>query len=505
MRAPVQLRSVRRKLFVGVLLTSVVALPITGASLLAYDLHSLRTTLTDDLTTQADLIGHACVPALQFDDAKVASDNLALLQARPMIDAAALYSAKGAIFGRYIRSGAATQGFPQLPDDDGVRFSGEDIFVERRIVDNGEIVGSIYLHAHYNLYQRVRNYTGIVLLVSSFALLISLLLSTWLQATVTRPILAITQLARHVIEKDDHSLRAPKSTDDEIGYLADAFNGMLAKVGARTDELEASNRELGREVAERQRAEDERRRLNAELEARVEERTQKLQETNKELEAFSYSISHDLRAPLRAIDGFAQLLGNRYAAALDGEGMRLLGVVRDSSRRMGVLIDDLLAFSRLGRKPATVEPTDMGRLVSECLAEVLGDARSKPEVLVGTLPAAQCDRALLKQVWLNLIGNAVKYSSHKPAPRIEITALDDTHDHIYTVRDNGAGFDMRYYEKLFGVFQRLHSSEEFSGTGVGLAIVQRIILKHGGRVWAEAVPDQGAAFHFTLPRTETSA
>ncbi|HEV2110929.1 MAG TPA: CHASE sensor domain-containing protein, partial [Gammaproteobacteria bacterium] len=269
MRLRFRLRSVRYKLFVGVLLTSIAALLVTGSSLLAYDLHNLRATLADDLTTQAELIGRACVPALQFDDPKAANDNLALLRARPLIDGASLYNAKGMIFGSYSRPGAVAASFPQLPGDDAVDFAGENITVTRRIVDNNEIVGSIYLHAHYNLYQRVRNYLGIVLAVGSLALLVSLLLSTWLQATVTRPILDITKVAQQVIEKRDYSPRASKSTDDEIGYLVDAFNRMLAEIGRRAQALEATNQELAHEVAERKNAEDEILRLNRELEARV--------------------------------------------------------------------------------------------------------------------------------------------------------------------------------------------------------------------------------------------
>lgn len=229
------------------------------------------------------------------------------------------------------------------------------------------------------------------------------------------------------------------------------------------------------------------------------ERARQLELANSELEGFSYSISHDLRSPLRAIDGFSQLLQKRYQGTLDEEGMRLLGVVRDNSRRMGALIEDLLAFSRLGRKPLECDRTDMQSLVRECLDELLPDAHPKPEMTVGTLPACWGDRALLKQVWLNLIGNAVKYSSHSPAPRIQIDAALDGDHCVYTVRDNGVGFDMAYSDKLFGVFERLHSAKEFEGTGIGLANVKRIVSRHGGRVWADGKIDQGATFYFALP------
>jgi len=236
----------------------------------------------------------------------------------------------------------------------------------------------------------------------------------------------------------------------------------------------------------------------AELETRVLERTAELEAVNKELSSFSYSVSHDLRAPLRAVDGYARMLEEDYAARLDEEGRRLLGVIRQSAGRMGLLIDDLLAFSRLSRQPIVRQTVDSGALVREVLGEVRGD--SKADVEIGELQTAQGDRALLKQVWVNLVSNALKYSSKREGARVEIGSQVEGEENIYWVRDNGAGFDMRYAAKLFGVFQRLHSNEEFVGTGVGLAIVQRVVTRHGGRVWAEGKPGEGACFSFSLPR-----
>ena len=234
----------------------------------------------------------------------------------------------------------------------------------------------------------------------------------------------------------------------------------------------------------------------AELEKRVAERTAALALANKELESFSYSVSHDLRAPLRAIDGYARMLEEDYAAVLDAEAQRLLGVVRMNAKRMGQLIDDLLAFSRLGRQPAANGPVDMTRLAREAADELRGSRR----VEVESLPPARGDGALLKQVWLNFVANALKYSSKNPDARVEIGGREEAQENLYWVRDNGAGFDMRYADKLFGVFQRLHRAEEFEGTGIGLAIVQRVVTRHGGRVWAEGKPGEGACFYFALPK-----
>ena len=236
-----------------------------------------------------------------------------------------------------------------------------------------------------------------------------------------------------------------------------------------------------------------------ELELRVRERTAELQAANKELESFSYSVSHDLRAPLRAIDGYALMLAEDYGDRLDDEGRRLLKVVRASAEHMGQLIDDLLRFSQVGRRPLMLMTLDMRALAGEVVADAT-QLHPKARIELGALPAATGDRALLRQVWSNLVGNAVKYSARAASPRVEISGISNDRESIYTVRDNGAGFDMRYYEKLFSVFQRLHREDEFEGTGVGLAIVHRVVARHGGRVWGEGAVGKGASFHFALPK-----
>jgi signal transduction histidine kinase len=236
-----------------------------------------------------------------------------------------------------------------------------------------------------------------------------------------------------------------------------------------------------------------------ELEQRVRERTSGLEIANRELEAFSYSVSHDLRSPLRAIDGYALMLVEDYSALLDDEGRRLLGIVRESAAQMGRLIDDLLRFSQVGRKPLASAPLDMRALAGEVIRE-LAPAYPEARIDLEDLPPAHGDRALLRHVWMNLIGNALKYSARRETPRVEIAGRVEGAENVYSVRDNGAGFDMRYYEKLFKVFQRLHREEEFEGTGVGLAIAQRVVIRHGGRAWGEGKVGEGACFSFALPK-----
>ena len=241
-----------------------------------------------------------------------------------------------------------------------------------------------------------------------------------------------------------------------------------------------------------------------ELELRVRERTAELEAANKELESFSYSVSHDLRAPLRAVDGYARMMQEDLAERLGEEGRRQLGVVRDEARRMGQLIDDLLAFSRAGRQALRAARIDMAELARDVAAE-LAPEYPQAEVQVGELPPVAADPALLRQVWVNLIGNALKYSARQPAPRVEVGGRADGAQSEYWVQDNGAGFDERYAHKLFGVFQRLHGAHEFPGTGVGLAIVQRVVARHGGRVWAAGKAGAGARFSFALPASRSDA
>ncbi len=255
-----------------------------------------------------------------------------------------------------------------------------------------------------------------------------------------------------------------------------------------------------RDITERKAVDERIQRLNTDLSLRA----QQLEAANGELESFSYSVSHDLRAPLRHIDGFANLLAKRTGLTIDDESRRFLTTISKSAKQMGVLIDDLLSFSRIGRVPLRLEPVDHNRLV----AEVIADGRyDTPQHVItwelGTLPTTPADPALLRQVWINLIGNAAKYSGKNPAARIAITGVHDStaDEYVFSVRDNGVGFDMAYADKLFGVFQRLHGPTEFEGTGIGLANVRRIISRHGGRTWAMAQPEKGASFYFSIPLT----
>lgn len=236
------------------------------------------------------------------------------------------------------------------------------------------------------------------------------------------------------------------------------------------------------------------------LNEKIKIQSEKLEDANQELEAFAYSVSHDLRVPLRAIDGFSRILAEDYEDKLDEEGIRLLNIVRDNTAKMGHLIDDILLLSRAGRQEMNINEIDIESLANNSFNEFQEEIKGRElHFKVDNIPHAYGDRALLSQVFQNLIGNAIKFTRNKNPAVIEVGAKEEDKENVYYVRDNGAGFDMKYINKLFGLFQRLHSPEEFEGTGVGLSIVQRIIKRHGGHVWGEGKVDEGATIYFTLP------
>lgn len=286
-------------------------------------------------------------------------------------------------------------------------------------------------------------------------------------------------------------------------------NGVLIDVEITAHEFQFGEKQarfvLAKDITEQLRAEAQVCQLNEELEERVSVRTAELTAANKELEAFSYSVSHDLRAPLRAIIGYSHLILEEYAVRLDAEGQRLLNVISSEALRMSQLIDDLLTFSRLSRQRVELTDIDMTRLaLSAFQGLITAHPVPAPQLNIKTLPPARGDSTMLRQVFVNLLDNAIKFSSRRKDAAVEVGGSCDQNQNVYYVKDNGVGFDEKYRAQLFGVFQRLHADEEFAGTGVGLALVQRIILRHGGSVWAESKLGKGATFYFALPAKKAS-
>jgi PAS domain S-box-containing protein len=286
--------------------------------------------------------------------------------------------------------------------------------------------------------------------------------------------------------------------DESIHWLAAKGRGFYDATG-KAVRLEG----IVLDIAESKRKEEEIRKLNAELEDRVAKRTSQLEASNKELEAFSYSVSHDLRAPLRHVSGYVELLNKHFQSDLPEKGQHYLSSIADSVHIMGMLIDDLLQFSRTGRMEMHQSDFDMNEVVKEVIESLRKDNPDrKIDWVLGKLASVNGDEAMLRVVWTNLLNNAVKFTRTRKKARIEIGVRKENKELVFFVRDNGVGFDMQYAQKLFGVFQRLHPTEEFEGTGIGLANVQRIVLRQGGRTWAEAEPDKGAVFYFSIPKNK---
>ena len=471
---------IRKKLMAAMLITSGVVLLLTCAAYFGYEYYSFRRATIEYLSIVGRMIGANSTAALAFDNADDAAEVLSSLQVEPHISTAVLYDRNGNIFAEY-HSNDSINEVPQIrPDWQGFRLTNGSIAGVQPVTHEGMALGTLYLMSNMNqMYDRFTLYILIAALVIVVSFLVAYLLSLRLQKNLSQPILDLAQTARTISENPDYSVRARKYDNDEVGMLTEAFNRMLATIDHQNQEITG---------------------LNQDLEKKVAERTKDLEMAYREMEAFSYSVSHDLNAPLRQIDGYIGMFLSKYEHQLDEGGRKTLDNISRKTRRLRQLIDDLLAFSQLGRKGLDRTLVDMDQMVREIVSEY-GKVGKSPEVKfeIGTLPAAFADAVTLRQVWENLISNAVKYSSHRNGARVVIQSrrMDDAT--VYMVRDNGAGFDMKYYHKLFNPFQRLHNQSEFEGTGVGLAIVERIISKHGGKVWAESKIDEGTTFYFTVP------
>lgn len=310
--------------------------------------------------------------------------------------------------------------------------------------------------------------------------------------------------ARPVIQKAvENCIATGEGYDIELEFItAKGKHLWVRSIGKADFENGKATRVYGvfQDITEQYKAKEEIQRLNEGLEQKVMERTAQLESANKELEAFSYTVSHDLRAPLRAVSGYAKILEEDFGEKLGADGKKRIDVIQSNAKNMGMLIDDLLAFSRLGRKELSKTNVSMNNIVETALNDIQNVIKHNSTVKTSKLHDVKADGSLMRQVFINLLSNAIKYSSKNDKSLIEINSEDTGDNIVYSVKDNGAGFDMKYVHKIFGIFERLHSMEDFEGTGVGLAIVHRIITKHGGEIWAEGKIDKGAQFYFSLPK-----
>jgi signal transduction histidine kinase len=491
---------IKQKLTVILLLISGLVLLLTCAAFVTYEVLTSRRTTMNSLSTLGRVIAANSTASLAFANEADAREILSALRVEPHVVAAALYDKDGRLFAHYPAE-LPGDSFPTALQQGGYRFEHGYVIGLEPVAESGSpSLGTLYLKSDMTAVTRtLRLSAAIALVVLAIALLAAYGLAAALQGRISQPILALAETAMVVSARQDYSVRAPKLGEDELGLLTDSFNRMLGHIEDQDRALRKSQDELVLYAEE--------------LEQRVTERTQELEASNEtlrrnaaellaanqELDAFAYSVSHDLRAPLRSIDGFSQIVLEDYAAHLDDAGRDALHRVRAASQRMGTLIDDLLNLARVTRTEMRTETVDLSEMAHEITAELQrGTPDRHVELAIAPGLGAQGDPQLVRVVLENLLRNSWKYTTKQPRARVEFGSLDDNGERVFLVRDNGAGFDMKYMDKLFGVFQRLHSAAEFEGTGVGLATVRRIITRHGGRIWAEGAVDRGATFYFTL-------
>jgi signal transduction histidine kinase len=474
--------TIRQKLISIGMLSSLPALVAASVAFLVYDAYTFRQRMARRILTEAQIIGFNSISPLLFNDPEAATATLGGLRAEPAVVAALVLPQEGSQpFATYARDqGSAATPF-SLPAGltEGHLFRSDQLLVTEPIRFEGKPIGSLLIRADLSeLHARQRRYAGIVVVILAGAFLLAIAMSRLIEKTISRPILHLADTARAVSAQKDYSVRAVAEGRDEIGLLVVTFNEMLDQIEGQNSDLEEARREL---------------------EERVLARTRDLATANQELEAFSYSVSHDLRAPLRAIDGFSKALLSDYGPKLDERARHYLDRVRAGTQRMSGLIDDLLGLARVSRRELVRQRVDVSEVARRVAAEL---SRHHPtravQVDIRDGLSAEADSHLLTIVLENLMGNAWKFTGKRDDALVEVGQKADGRQAPFYVRDNGAGFEMAYADKLFGAFQRLHGDEDFEGTGIGLATVQRIVTRHGGQIWAEGEVGKGATFYFTL-------
>lgn len=593
-------RPIKQKLVITTMVTTTVALLVAGSGVVLADSILYRDYLRRDLSSLARIIADNSTAALAFNDSDSAAQTLGALRARTHVAGACIYRADGTILARY----SADAGFqcPPAERQESLRFAGPFLIVGQPVVLEGHRIGTLMLL--YDLAvinERIRLYGTTVLVVLLGAFLLALLVSSWLRSVIARPISQLVSAATSVSETGDYGVRAEKQSGDELGFLVDRFNEMLAGIQSRDNDLKKAlaDREAALREVEKQRerfsfmAESMPQKIftaspageslylnqlwmdftglsferlsewgwvqfihpdDLEESLRVwrhsietgeplqltnrfrradgayrwhlnraramrnaggeiilwvgssteiheqKEAEEELRRANDDLQQFAYSASHDLQEPIRNVAVYSEIVARRYHSVLDDEGRQFLGFMREGGRRLAALVNDLLAYTRASMAELSAAPVSAAAALQNALASLNEAIReSAAKVTCDSLPEVHMGEAHLQQVFQNLIANALKYRNQDP-PRIHISAATRGGQWCFAVQDNGIGIDPQYKEKIFGVFKRLHHDQKYSGTGIGLAICQRVVERYGGRIWVESEPGKGSTFFFTVPQ-----
>ncbi|MGD0362372.1 MAG: ATP-binding protein [Bryobacteraceae bacterium] len=591
---------IKQKLMVIIMATTTVALVLAGVGIVAADSLLFRSYLKRDLSALARIAADNSTAPLQFNDPRVAADNLAALRVRTHLVAACIYRPDGTVFARYLRPDS-NSGCPSAGGPDEQRFSREGLIVSRAIILNGQRVGTlVLLYDLDEIAERMKLYGITVLGVLLVSTLIALLLSTKLRAVIATPISHLVGATTSVSETGDYSVRAQRFSRDELGVLVDRFNEMLAGIQSRDHNLRTALHDREEALRDAEKARERFRFLAESMPQKIftatpggvvdyynrqwteytgltfaqmegdgwkeylhpedvepvfevwtrslatgepfhaqqrvrradgayrwhlsralamrdpqgrismwigsntdiheqKEKEDELRRANEDLQQFAYSASHDLQEPIRNVAVYSEILAKRYSNLLDADGRQFLGFLTEGGRRLATLIDDLLAYTRAGVVESNMTAVDSSAVLGHAISSLAEAIRENEAVVTcDALPRVHMGESHLQQVFQNLIGNALKYRKEDP-PRIHISADHQGAAWRFSVRDNGIGIDPHYKEKIFGVFKRLHRDQKYSGTGIGLAICQRVVERYGGRIWVESSPGQGATFFFTIP------
>jgi len=545
------IRTLRGKLMGVVLLTTLVALAVALGAMVAHDLRAFHQAWTADMETQAELLGQTSAPALSFDDARLARETLALLRLRPQVRAAAVYRPPparasapgrsqsdspaseggggnltppgGVLFASYVR-GPSEAAPPPMPEADGARVRGSDLVVFRSIEVRGEVVGTVYLRADYQLYERLTRYAGIALGVALLAMLVALVLSARLQRIVTGPILAIGTIAREVVAQQDYSRRAERLSDDEVGELVVAFNAMMAEIQRRTEDLQRSVSEHAQEVVERRAVQQEVMRLNTELEQRVLDRTRQLEESNRELalatdaaeranrakSEFISSMSHELRTPLNAILGFGHLLASDAFDVPPAKRRAFTQHIVKAGNHLLNLINEILDLAKIesANLMLSLEPVALAEMFEECRTMIEPAAAQRGVRLLfpsSCRLAVVADRTRLKQILLNLLSNAIKYNREGGSVIVDASGSDADRVRL-SVQDTGQGLREDQLQSLFQPFNRLgQEAGSVEGTGIGLVVTRRLVELMGGHIGVSSTVGVGSVFWIKLKASAGTA
>lgn len=504
--------SIRYKLMVVIMITCAAALSISGVIFLAWEWNSLRRSLVRDLHSHAEILANSCRAAITFEDPADATDVLRSVEALPSILVACVYTSDGRLFAVYTRDGTTATIPRPAPAQGRQRFKGGFLTLTQPVLRQDREIGIVCLKAtldamHLRLKRSAIVIAGVVLLSCAAAYLVS----ARLQRLVSSPILYLAGVANFVSEKKQYDIRAAYDSRDEMGLLMQAFNEMLeqiqqrdaalvkanerleVRVQARTAELTAANNRLTREIAFRKDAEHALAKANEHLAETVRE----LRRSNKELQDVTYVAAHDLKAPLRAIGTLTDWIASDYADMFDDPGREQLRLLKARVFRMNELLDSVLHYSRIGRVSAQREKIDVNKVVAEAIARI-----DPPEhiqfAVEENMPLVVCEKGHLQQIFHQLIGNAVKYMD-KSHGRIEIGCTREQGVCKITVTDNGPGIEEKYFKKIFQMFQTLAPRDVCESTGIGLAIVKKIVELHGGSIGVESQLGKGTTFFFTLP------